>query len=88
MLRVKLESANNELERMNLHLLSFLSISHRLVKQTMIQSGIDNANQLNVNGQKAIEELEKIKQVSIRSIFSPPGFTIDCLGTCTKVKRL
>ena len=33
-----------------------------LVKQTLIQSGIDNANQLNLNGQKAIDDLEKIKQ--------------------------
>jgi hypothetical protein len=33
------------------------------VKQTLIQAGIDNANQFDVNGQKAIDELEKIKQV-------------------------
>ncbi|CAF3285256.1 unnamed protein product, partial [Rotaria sp. Silwood2] len=46
MLKVKLDAANNELE----------------LKQTLIQSGIDNANQLNVNEQKAIDELEKVKQ--------------------------
>jgi hypothetical protein len=34
-----------------------------VVKQTLIQSGIDNANQLDINGQKAIDDLEKIKQV-------------------------
>lgn len=33
-----------------------------LVKQTLIQSGIDNANQLNLNGQRAIDDLDKIKQ--------------------------
>ncbi|CAF3987060.1 unnamed protein product, partial [Rotaria sordida] len=43
MLRVKLDAANNELE----------------LKQTLIQSGIDNANQSDINGQKAIDELEK-----------------------------
>ncbi len=36
-----------------------------LVKQTLIQSGIENANQLNVNEQKAIIDLEKIRQVKI-----------------------
>ncbi|CAF1152906.1 unnamed protein product [Adineta ricciae] len=46
MLRVKLDAANNELE----------------LKQTLIQSNIDNANQLNVNEQRATEELEKLKQ--------------------------
>ncbi|UJR31736.1 hypothetical protein I4U23_019216 [Adineta vaga] len=46
LLRVKLDAANNELE----------------LKQTVIQSNIDNTNQLNVNEQKATEELEKIKQ--------------------------
>ncbi|CAF4529396.1 unnamed protein product, partial [Rotaria magnacalcarata] len=47
MLRVKLDAANNELE----------------LKQTLIQSSVDNVNQLNANGQKAIDELEKVKQV-------------------------
>ncbi|CAF3478243.1 unnamed protein product [Rotaria socialis] len=46
MLRVKLDAANNELE----------------LKQTLIQSSADNVNQLNANGQKAIDELEKVKQ--------------------------
>ncbi|CAF4599641.1 unnamed protein product, partial [Rotaria magnacalcarata] len=46
MLRVKLDAANNELE----------------LKQTLIQSSVDNVNQLNANGQKAIDELEKVKQ--------------------------
>ncbi|CAF4126760.1 unnamed protein product, partial [Rotaria sp. Silwood1] len=48
-LKVKLDAANNELE----------------LKQTLIQSNIDNVNQLNINGQKAIDELEKVKQVEL-----------------------
>ena len=35
-----------------------------LVKQTLVQSSVDNANQLNVNGQKAAAELENVKQES------------------------
>ncbi|CAF0737724.1 unnamed protein product [Adineta steineri] len=46
MLRLQLDAANNDLE----------------IKQTLIQSGVDNANESNINGQKAIEELDKLKQ--------------------------
>ncbi|CAF4134032.1 unnamed protein product, partial [Rotaria sp. Silwood1] len=38
------------------------AFSFSVVKQTLIQSNIDNVNQLNINGQKAIDELEKVKQ--------------------------
>jgi hypothetical protein len=35
------------------------------VKQTLIQSGIDNANESNINGQKAIVDLEKFQQLKL-----------------------
>ena len=91
MLRVKLDAANNELERRKLsflHLQFNLSRAHLLVKQTLIQSGIDNANQLNINGQKAIEELDKIKQVTSSMSRRWIEKTIDSSGTCTKINGL
>lgn len=59
-----------------------------LVKQTLIQSNIDNANQLNVNEQRATEELEKLKQVifSRQENLSLTGFCH--LGSHAKVIRL
>jgi hypothetical protein len=66
MLRVKLDAANNELEcndggRISLSTTAMFVL---LVKQTLVQSSVDNANQLNVNGQKAAAELESVKQES------------------------
>jgi len=65
MLKVKLDAANNELECTNKKKNENFKIFffNFVVKQTLIQSGIDNANQLDINGQKAIDDLEKIKQV-------------------------
>jgi hypothetical protein len=85
MLRVKLDAATNELERRNIQFLHIKILLYSfLVKQTLIQSGIDNANQLNVNGQKAIEELDKIKQVNppLCQVFFG---IIYSLGSCTKI---
>lgn len=70
MLKVKLDAANNELERNDpliakIRFQFSLSLLFSIVKQTLIQSSADNVNELNLNGQKAIEDLEKIKQVEI-----------------------
>jgi hypothetical protein len=66
MLRVKLDAANNELEcnEGTVILLSTTVMFVLVVKQTLVQSSVDNANQLNVNGQKTAAELESVKQES------------------------